>query len=108
MNLVAGNVDILVITESKIDSTFLSSEFYIDGYAKPFRCDRNKNGGGVIIFIRGDIPCKELKKHIFSMDIEGIFIEINLRKGKWILFGGYNPRKGNTTNFFNKVRECNG
>ena len=61
-NLVAGNVDILVITEYKIDSTFLSTEFYTDGYAEPFRCDRNKNGGGVIIFIRGDIPCKELKK----------------------------------------------
>ena len=65
-NLVAGNVDILVITKSKIDSTFLSSEFYIYGYAKPFRCDRNKNAGGVIIFIRGVIPGKELKKNFLN------------------------------------------
>ena len=33
------------------------------------------------------------------MNIENIFIEINLRKVKWILFGGYNPRKENTTDF---------
>ena len=52
-NLVAGNVDILVITESKIDSTFLSSEFYIDGYAKPFRCDRDKWGWGHYLYQRG-------------------------------------------------------
>ena len=32
-----------------------------------------------------------------------MFIDINLRKVKWILFGGYNPRKENTTDFLTKV-----
>ena len=63
-HLMSGNIDILVVTESKIDNSFLYSEFYVDGYSKPFQCDRNKNGGGVIIFIREDIPCKALNKHI--------------------------------------------
>ena len=26
-------------------------------------------------------------------NVEGIFVEINLRKKKWLLFGGYNPHK---------------
>ena len=61
--------------------------------------DRNRNGGGVLIYVREDIPSKELSKHIFpdvvfSMEdtkgpIEGIFLEINLRKCKWLLFGTY-------------------
>ena len=39
------NIDILIITETKLDETFPKSQFYIDGYAPPFRVDRSKNGG---------------------------------------------------------------
>ena len=37
------------------------------------------------------IPSRQLNKHIFPEDIEGIFVEINLRKSKWLLFGTYHP-----------------
>ena len=74
--------------QGKIDT----SQFMIDGYSKPYRIDRNKHGGGVIIYIREDIPSKLLTKHNFPIEIEGIFIEINLRKTKWILFGSYHPK----------------
>ena len=71
-------IDILVITETKIDNSFPTSQFYIEGYSKPFRLDRNATGGGVIIFIREDIPTKILQKHTFANDIESIVFEINL------------------------------
>ena len=32
-----------------------------------------------------------LKSHSFAENIEGIFIEINLRKCKWLLFVTYHP-----------------
>ena len=32
-------------------------------------------------------------------DIEGYFIELNLRRKKWVLFAGYNPNKNYITNF---------
>ena len=35
-------------------------------------------GGGVLIYVREDIPSKLLNKHVFPNDIEGLFIEINL------------------------------
>ena len=54
----------------------------IEGCSKPYRLDRNRYGGGVIIYVRGDIPSKELNKHKFTKDIEGLFIEINSRKTK--------------------------
>ena len=101
--LIVGNIDILVITESKLDQSFPSGQFNIDGYSPPFRYDRNSFGGGVIIFVREDIPCRELFVHKTSFNIEGIFLEINLRKSKWILFGGYNPSKTTITYFLKQL-----
>ena len=47
--------DLLVITETKMGSTFPVSEFHIDGFSIPYRLDRNSNGGGVIVYFREDI-----------------------------------------------------
>ena len=85
------HLDILVITETKLDSSFPCNQFFIPGYCVPFRFDRNKFGGGVIIYIREDIPCKKLTKFVLPDDIEGVFIEINLWKVKRLLFGTYHP-----------------
>ena len=68
----------------------------MEGY-RLIRQDRKINGqygGGVIVFIRSDIPCKELKFPGNEV-IEGIFFEINLRSTKWLLMSGYNPKKEN-------------
>ena len=89
--LLQGKVDILVLTETKLDNSFPTNHFLIKGYSKPFRLDRNRNRGGLLVYIREDIPCKELKSHSFAENIEGIFIEINLRKCKWLLFATYHP-----------------
>ena len=56
-----------------------------------------------MIFVRDDIPCKQLTKHTFPGDIEGIFVEINLRKIKWLLFGSYHPPSQNDNYFFDSV-----
>ena len=77
----------------------LKNQFLIHGYSPPFRQERNSNGGGVMIYVREDIPCKMLSKHDTPDDCEGIFLELNLRKVKWFLFGGYNPHKDNISNF---------
>ena len=101
--LIVNNIDILVLTETKIDSSFPNSQFRIDGFSAPFRLDRNKFGGGVLIYVREDIPCKKLTKHILPDDIEGIFVEINLRKTKWLLFGGYRPPRQQAEYFLKHV-----
>ena len=88
--LLRGKVDILVITETKLDSTFPTSQFLI-GYSEPYCFDRNSNGGGVLIYVREDIPSKPLTDLKLPHDIEGIFVELNLRKNKWLLFGSYHP-----------------
>ena len=43
--LVLKYVDILVITETKLDDSFPNAQFLVDGFSVPFRFDRNRNGG---------------------------------------------------------------
>ena len=91
-SLVDRNIDVLVITETKLDESYPTAQLLIRGYSEPFRSNRNRHGGGILIYIREDIPSKELTtKHKFPDDIEGIFVEMNLRKTKWLLFGTYHP-----------------
>ena len=65
----------------------------IEGFSMSFRLDINWSGGGVMIYVREDILTlsKILAKHKLPYDTEGIFIEINLRKTKWLIFGTYRP-----------------
>ena len=67
------------------------AQLLIDGFGKTFRLERNAFGGGLLVYVRSDIPCKQLNKHGFSNNIEGIFVEINFRKSKWLLLGTYHP-----------------
>ena len=87
--IIGKNLDILTIQETKLDSSFPTEQFMLDGYSKPYRLDRNRYGGGVIIYVREDIPSKLLSKHTFTKNVEGIFVEINLRKTKLLFFSGY-------------------
>ena len=101
--IIGKNIDILVITEIKIDSSFPSSQFMIEGFSVPYRFDRNRSGGGVIVYIRDDIPNNQLVKHKLPEDIEGVFVEVNLRKSKWLIFGGYRPPCQSVKHFFKNV-----
>ena len=75
----------------------------MEGYNKPIRLNRSKFGGGLVFFIRDNIPYKELKLVDLNPNMtnfEGIFLEINLKRGKWLIFGGYNPQKSSSNHFF--------
>ena len=55
----------------------------------PYRLDRHRNEGGVIIYVREDIPSKILERHKLPQDVEGMFVKLKCRKSKWMLFGTY-------------------
>ena len=100
--------DISVIMETKLDNTSPVLQFHIDGFSIPYRLHRNRNGGGVIVYVREDIPSKLLSKYSFKEDIEGLFVELNFRKSKWLLGGMYHPQTEPASQpdqyFFSKVR----
>ena len=96
-------VDVLVLTEAKFDDSFPKAQFLVDGFFEPYRYDRNKRGGGIMIYICENIPSKLLEKHNFSDDTEGLFVALNFRKVKWLLFGTYHPPSQNYIYYFNQL-----
>ena len=55
--MIKDNIDILVISETKIDSSFPENQFCIEGYNPPFRLDRTQEGG-ILVYFRPGIPNK--------------------------------------------------
>ena len=107
--VILKNADILVITQTKIDDTFPLGQFYVEGFTMPYRLGSNRNGGDVIIYVREDIPSKILEKHKLPQDVEGMFVELNFRKIKWLLFGTYHPPSQNDQYYFealDKALDC--
>ena len=82
-------MDILLISETKIDSSFPTAQFLINGFTT-CRNDRNRNGGGMLLYIREDIPSNLL--HTDDI-IEDFYVEITIRKKLWLLGCSYNPHK---------------
>ena len=80
-NSIKGNLVILMISETKLDVTFPSDQLTIEGYAAPVRFDRNGRRGGILLYIREDVPARSLTTSL-PKDFEGFFVELNLRKKK--------------------------
>ena len=75
---IMGNIDILMISETKLSSSFPIGQFLINGYSEPFRIDRNSQGGGIMLYVREDIPSKLLR--VETSPTEGLYVEINFRE----------------------------
>ena len=104
--LLKEKIGILFITESKLDSSFTTIQFLIDGLLKPFRFDKNRNGVGVLLYLREDLACRELKSDNLPNDVEGIFIELNIRKAKYLLFSIYDSPAHSDDYYFSHVSNC--
>ena len=84
-----------MVSETKIDVTFPEPQFLIEFFSKPFRLDRTVKGGWILLFIRGDIPCRYIKQITLNNSFEGFFVELNLRSKKLLLGWSYNHHKEN-------------
>ena len=45
-DIIVNKIDILLFSETKIDASFPSANFYIPSFSPPYRLDRTSNGGG--------------------------------------------------------------
>ena len=74
-------------SETKIHNSFPTMQFHIEGYCI-YRLDRNEYGGGILVYVRGNIPSKLIPMERSS--IEGFFTELDLRCRKCLLSSNYN------------------
>ena len=81
---------ILMISETKVDDSFPDSQFFLDGFETRFRLNRNRNGGGIMLYIRNYISAKVVSTD--DRPIESFHVELNFRKKKLLLICSYNPK----------------
>ena len=82
-------VDILMLSETKLDSTFLSTQFLINGFSVPHRLDQNSKGGGILLYARDKIIVLPQNRYSLSLHIKVLFFELNLRNQKWLVCSLY-------------------
>ena len=93
------SLDYLVISETKLDESFPSVQFNISNYEIRNRRDRDKNGGGLIEFVRKGFITKRLKDYETQF-CETICSEFTVSKKKWVCFSVYRPPSYNNLIIF--------
>ena len=88
-------VDLLFISETKLDSSYRDSLFEISGY-KLERRSRDAHGGGLAAFVKSDIPARR-RKDLESKSLENI-TEV-IFKSKWSIMCVYRPPKMQDSEF---------
>ena len=80
-----------MISETKIDDSFPIANFLIDGFSQPSRLDRNFSGGGIMLYLREDIPWNLLK--VEALPREVAYVELKLRRENWLINCFHNPNR---------------
>ena len=66
--------------------------------------DRNKDGGGLILYINEGIPGKLINLYDFKEGSEIIVFEFSISNKKWLLLGNYKPPSQNELSFINEIK----
>ena len=59
----------------KLDSTFPSIQFLINGFSVPHRLDRNSKGGGILLYVRDKIIVLPLNRYSLPSHINILFMK---------------------------------
>ena len=68
------DMDIFMVTETKLDDSFPALQFNVEGFSMPCRLDHNINGGDIILYIRRYIIASKLTSFTFPNDIQAFFL----------------------------------
>ena len=78
-----GNIDVLMICETKTDDSFPNGKLLVDEFDTPYRLDQNWHGGVLMLFVREHIPSNLVEAE--SKPIAGFYLELNLSNDNWLL-----------------------
>lgn len=98
--LTKSPVDILAINESKIDDLIPNNEINILGY-NLVRKDRNRYGGGVVLYIRDSIPFSE-RKDLVPDHLEMLCVEVSRPYNKSFLISTWYRPPNSDNDIFDK------
>ena len=89
--MIGNKIDVLMISESKLDGIFPTSQFVIDSFTEHFRLDRTRNGDGILLYVKNNIAATLLTGYTLPEDIEVLFVEIVIGNFKWLFCCSYKP-----------------
>ena len=93
------NVDVLILTETKLDDTIPDNMIKIEGYHNPVRCDRfrsGRNGGGTLVYI-ADHLVFEQKKDLQLEYFEHLWVDIKIQSKIISINALYRPPDNSST-----------
>lgn len=89
--------------ESKLDDSFPIAQFNVPGY-NSFRQDASATSGGLITWLRNDIPTNRRKDlELMNDNIQSLINEIHINKEKWFIISLYRLPNANVQSFCNHV-----
>ena len=68
--IVQDKLNIFLVSETKADPSFLSSQFATEGFGVPFQLDKNNSGDGIMLLVREEIPSKLLSQYTYRNNLQ--------------------------------------
>ena len=103
---IKDNIDILLVSELKLDDTFLVGQFAMMAVQLLTAFTELLYGGRILLYIREDIlstTSTMIKFKPVQKSFEGFFVEINLRKKTWLFSCSYNSNRNNVVNHMKNI-----
>ena len=64
--IIEQNVDVLAAADTKIDASFPSALFFLEGYHSPYRLNISRRSGGLLVYVKATIPSRQLSLSKFQ------------------------------------------
>ena len=105
--LANSRFEMLALSETKLDSSYKDACFNIKHYSL-YRQDKRSNSGGLIIYVKKDIPSTQGPVNLCSEELECMSVELNCKGNKILVINMYKNPKMSPTRFhseFTKLTE---
>ena len=99
------NVDILSVSETKLDPFFPNLQFLIPVFHEPMRLDITRKRGGMLVYFKSSLPLRIISNFKLPENIQVIQFELNLRKEKWLFVSVYKPPLQGNNYFLNTLND---
>ena len=84
------NIDVLCVTETKLDANVNPSLYSLDHFHAPFTKHRDRHGGGVAIYVKGNLSAKR-EPDLEIGDFESVWCKISTRDHSILVCCAYIP-----------------
>ena len=102
--LITRTFAMFLISETKIDDSFLNAQFKIEGY-KSFRKDRDTFEGGLLFYVNEKLNCRSLEVCLPNTFIEILPLELRHLSLKWLILGTYKPLSQNKPTYVSEIQK---